>query len=393
MLKSINLLSVFFLLLFTNACADKNGNEVDPMEEVVPVKYDPAKFVMGVDLSYVNAVEDAGGVYKDENGQTVDPFVYLQKKGANLVRVRLWHTPSWQIPLHGAIKYSHLVDVSKTIKRAKEAGMQVNLDLHYSDDWADPQKQQTPKAWQGLSLKLLQDSVYNYTKQVLENLAAQNLTPEYIQVGNENNGGMCFPVGQISNNNYTNFASLLKSGIKAVRDFSQTSNIKPKIILHVAQLQNAEWWANGVVNNGGVTDFDILGLSHYFIWSEINNNNGVKTTIANLKFKYKKEVMIVETAYPFTSASNDSYGNIISGQTGAPNYEVTTAGQLNYMKDLCQAVIDGGGKGVMYWEPAWITSTMKDQWGVGSSWENNAFFDYSSKGLPVLDYLTFPYKF
>ncbi|HOY15319.1 MAG TPA: glycosyl hydrolase 53 family protein, partial [Saprospiraceae bacterium] len=59
----------------------------------------------------------------------------------------------------------------------------------------------------------------------------------------------------------------------------------------------------------------------------------------------------------------------------------------------CQAVIDGGGKGVMYWEPAWITSTMKDQWGVGSSWENNAFFDYSSKGLPVLDYLTFPYKF
>ncbi|HMS71151.1 MAG TPA: glycosyl hydrolase 53 family protein, partial [Saprospiraceae bacterium] len=310
-----------------------------------------------------------------------------------LVRLRLWHTPSWQIPLHGAIKYSHLADVSKTIKRAKEAGMQVNLDLHYSDDWADPQKQQTPKAWQGLSLKLLQDSIYNYTKQVLENLAAQNLTPEYIQVGNENNGGMCFPVGQISNNNYTNFASLLKSGIKAVRDFSQTANIKPKIILHVAQLQNAEWWANGVVNNGGVTDFDVLGLSHYFIWSEINNNNGVKTTIANLKFKYKKEVMIVETAYPFTSASNDNYSNIISGQTGAPNYEVTTAGQLNYMKDLCQAVIDGGGKGVMYWEPAWITSTMKDQWGVGSSWENNAFFDYSSKGLPVLDYLTFPYKF
>ncbi|HPN70932.1 MAG TPA: glycosyl hydrolase 53 family protein [Saprospiraceae bacterium] len=393
MLKSINLLSVLFLLLFTNACADKNGNEVDPMEEVIPAKYDPSKFVMGVDLSYVNAVEDAGGVYKDENGQVVDPFVYLQKKGANLVRVRLWHTPSWQIPLHGAIKYSHLADVSKTIKRAKAAGMQVNLDLHYSDDWADPQKQQTPKAWQGLSLKLLQDSIYNYTKQVLESLASQNLTPEYIQVGNENNGGMCFPVGQISNNNYTNFASLLKSGIKAVRDFSQTATIKPKIILHVAQLQNAEWWANGVVNNGGVTDFDILGLSHYFIWSEINNNNGVKTTIANLKFKYKKEVMIVETAYPFTSDSNDNYGNIISGQTGAPNYEVSTTGQLNYMKDLCQAVIDGGGKGVMYWEPAWITSTMKDQWGVGSSWENNAFFDYSSKGLPVLDYLTFPYKF
>lgn len=381
-------------MLFTCACGDKVTPIIDPPDvEIVPVKYETSKFVMGLDLSYINAIEDNGGVYKDNEGKAVDPFVFLHDKGANLVRVRLWHTPSWQNALYGAIQYSNFTDVVKTIKRAKDAGMQVNLDLHYSDNWADPGKQETPLVWQGLSLKLLQDSVYNYTFQVLKDLEKQNLTPEYIQIGNENNGGMCFPVGKISNNNYGNFASLLKSGIRAVRDFSQNSSIKPKIILHVAQLQNAEWWANGVVNSGGVSDFDILGLSHYFIWSEINNMNGIKTTIANLKFKYKKEVMIVETAIPFTATSNDNYGNIISGQTGAPNYEVSADGQYKYMKDLCQAVIDGGGKGVMYWEPAWITSNLKDQWGTGSSWENNAFFDYNSKALPVTDYLTYPYKF
>jgi len=62
------------------------------------------------------------------------------------------------------------------------------------------------------------------------------------------------------------------------------------------------------------------------------------------------------------------------------------------MKDLVQAIMNGGGKGIMYWEPAWITSPMKDRWGTGSSWENNALFDNNGNVLEGMDYMNFKYK-
>ena len=61
------------------------------------------------------------------------------------------------------------------------------------------------------------------------------------------------------------------------------------------------------------------------------------------------------------------------------------------MKDLTQTIIRAGGTGIMYWEPAWITSKLNDGWGIGSSWENNAFFDFNGNALPVIDYMCHPY--
>jgi len=382
-----------FIVLSLILVACNNAQETKDQEPQNKNKYEDSQFVMGVDLSYVNAVLDHGGKFRDSNSKEVNPYLFLSQNGANVVRVRLWHTPGWQNSLYGSIKYSHLADVTKTILKAKEAGMKVNLDLHYSDDWADPAKQATPKAWQNADLAALKDSVYNYTTAVLLHLKNQNLTPEYIQIGNENNGGMCFPIGKINNNNFSNFGQLLQSGIKAVRDFSQSSDIKPKIILHVAQFQHADYWANGVINGAGVTDFDILGVSHYYLWSDLKTNEEVTNSIKNLKTKYGKEVMIVETAFPWTTANADSYANIISGTNLPAGYSATKAGQLKYMIDLTQAIIDGGGKGVMYWEPCWLTSSLKDQWGTGSSWENNTFFDFTGKPLPVIDFMVEAYKF
>lgn len=374
------------------ACSG-NSQDYKEIEPPKKAKYETSKFVMGIDLSYVNAVIDHGGKFLNQSGNETEVYQYLSDEGANVVRVRLWHTPDWQNALYGSIKYSHLTDVTNTIRKAKDAGMKVNLDLHYSDDWADPAKQATPKAWQNANLEVLKDSIYKYTYAVLQHLKNQNLTPEYIQVGNENNGGMCFPIGKINNNNFTNFGQLLTSGIKAVRDFSQTSDIKPQIILHVAQLQNADFWVNGVMNNAGITDFDILGLSHYYLWSDVNTMQEITTKIKDLTAKTGKEVMIVETAFPWTTNNADNYGNIISGTNLPSGYQATKNGQLKYMKELTQAVIDGGGKGVMYWEPCWISSKLKDQWGTGSSWDNNTFFDFTGKPLPVIDYMTAEYRF
>src|SRR4030095_6221238 len=154
-----------------------------------------------------------GGAYKD-SGQVKDVFAIMKAHGANTVRVRLWHTPKWVGDLNNGKMYYDLAGVEKTIRRAKENGMAVNLDIHYSDRWADPAHQETPAAWVNLSLAILKDSVYNYTLAVLNYFKTKNLTPEMVQVGNETNNGMCWPAGKIVNNNFSNYAVLLKSGIK-----------------------------------------------------------------------------------------------------------------------------------------------------------------------------------
>jgi len=347
------------------------------------------KFSMGVDLSYVNQVEDYGGIYKD-SGKIKDPFRIMKDHGANTVRVRLWHTPTWVGALNNGKFYYDLEGTEKTIRRAKQLGLAVNLDIHYSDRWADPAHQETPAAWAGLSQGQLSDSVYNYTLAVLNYLGKRQLVPEMIQVGNETNGGMLWPSGKVENNNWQNFAALLKSGIRAIRDFSQNSSIKPKIILHVAQLQNAEHWISQLLSNG-VTDFDILGVSHYAKWSTVKTMDEIETKILALKTQSGKKVMVVEIAYPWTGNNADSYNNIISGNDKAYGYDISPQEQFRYMRDLTQSVIRAGGSGVMYWEPAWISSKLNDGWGIGSSWENNSFFDFGGNVLPVIDYMSFSY--
>lgn len=385
------ILFCFFTITIGSSCK-KNNTPVTPQPTPVQkVFYNRNTFVMGADLSYVNQVADYGGIYKDSS-VTKDPFVIFKNRGANVVRVRLWHNPQWLKALNGGKMYSDLYDVEKTIQRAKAAGMAVNLDFHYSDSWADPGNQTTPAAWAGLSLTVLKDSVYNYTLAVLNYLKNKNLTPEMVQVGNETNQGMCWPVGKTSGSNFTSFCTLLNSGIKAVRDFSTTSVIKPEIILHVAQLHNTSFWCNNIVN-GGVSDFDIIGLSHYSKWATVNTMADITTTIRNLKTTYGKKIMIVETGYPFTTQNADSYNNIIDIAAQVSGYSITNEGQYNYLKDLTQAIISGGGSGIMYWEPAWITSSLKDLWGTGSSWDNMCLFDFGSNTLPAIDYMTYAYKF
>lgn len=381
------LLIVLFTWLASFSCKKEKQTPAPP-----PVQYYRwDEFNMGVDLSYVNQIEDYGGMYRD-SGKIKDCFRILKDHGANTVRVRLWHTPAWVGNLNNGKLYYDLYGVEKTIRRAKEAGMAVSLDIHYSDTWADPQKQETPQAWKNLPLAVLKDSVYQYTLSVLNYYKSKNLTPEMVQVGNETNNGMCWPVGKIIDNNFSAFAELLKSGIRAVRDFSVTSSVKPRIVLHEAQLQTAGWWLNGITEQG-VTDYDITGLSHYTKWSSIKTMQGVTDTIRKLVNTYGKTVMVVETGYPWTVENADGYNNIFSASDTAPGYGISPQEQLRYLKDLTQAIINGGGKGIQYWEPAWISSRLPDGWGIGSAWENVTLFDFTGNVLTSADYMRFPYKF
>ena len=348
--------------------------------------YNQDKFYFGGDLSFVNEVEDCGGSYS-LHGVKTDPFEIFKAEGANIVRVRLWHTPK-------KTKYSTYSDMEKTVRRAKQAGMEVMLDIHYSDSWADPQKQIIPAAWVDITdQKVLQDSVYQYTYKVLSKLGNEGLLPEMVQVGNETNNEILQhePYKEGDTINWKRNAALFNAGIKAVRAISKEFKQPVKIVIHIAQPENALVWFKKAFQNN-VTDFDIIGLSYYSKWSTYSIAE-LSKVISQLREKFKKDVMVVETAYPWTLKNYDTANNILGGDALTEGYPATPEGQLKYMIDLTQAIKDGGGIGIIYWEPAWITSPCKTEWGKGSHWENAAFFDPDNNNdiLPVFKFFTHKY--
>ena len=374
-------INIFFLKLFLSlflvALSFLNCKRSDLKNQI----QQPEAPILGADLSYVNEIEDASAFFTSE-GDTIDPYSYFAEKGANIIRLRLWHNPEHS-------PYSNFEDVKRSIKRAHDAGVAVLLDFHYSDFWVDPQKQERPKAWDEIQdNQVMADSIYNYTYQTLIKLAKENLQPQWVQVGNETNIEILQAKNSENNDtiNWRRNALLLNKGVKAVRDFSQSSNSAIKIVLHIAQPENALNWFKDAQTND-VTDFDIIGLSYYSKWSTYALGD-LHRAIDSLKTTYKKEIVIVETAYPHTLENIDAAGNILGEDAIIPNFPATPQGQKNYLIKLTNEVLKAGGLGVIYWEPAWVTSSSSTLWGTGSHWDNATFFDAfnSNEALPAFDF-------
>ena len=338
-------------------------------------------FYFGVDLSYVNEMDDCGAVYL-ENGESRDAFELFSQHGANFVRARLWHNPDWT-------DYSDVPDIERTFERTQAAGMFTLLDFHYSDNWADPGKQAIPAAWEDLSEDELPDAVYEYTYDTLSGLHSKGLMPDFVQVGNETNSGMLKPVSELD---WPRDAKLFNAGIRAVRDVAAETGTNPQIILHVAQPENAGWWFREARAHG-ITDFEIIGLSYYPQWSSFSVAD-VGSHVNFLRQEFDKEVMIVETAYPWTLEKLDETADNILNQ-GVRGYPITIEGQRQFMIDLTQSLISNGGLGVVYWEPAWVSTDCSTRWGQGSHWENATFFDFHNDNElhQGIDFLSYPYQF
>lgn len=368
-MKILSIIGIFFLLLSCSP-SDVQENIIIIEEELNPT----INFYYGADLSYVNEMQDCGAAYKDLNGVTKDPYKIFKEAGANLVRVRLWHNPTWT-------NYSNYEDVKKTIYRAKAEGMKVLFDFHYSDTWADPSKQEIPAAWvnEVNNTAALGDLLYNYTYKTLNDLAKANLLPDIVQVGNEINpmilqhGIQKWPIDWERN------SFLINKGIKAVRIISEEKNKKIDVMLHIAQPENGLWWFKQATQNG-VTDFDWIGLSYYPIWSDytLDNVSGAFKTLINT---YKKRLMVVETAYPFTMENADSANNILDNKALVSGYPATQKGQLDYLNKLKEIIKNSGGEGLIYWEPAWVSTNCSTLWGQGSHWDNATLFDHNYKAI------------
>lgn len=363
--KIILFLSVPLLI----ACSNNNKQRMD-LDQVLP-------FYDGADLSYLNEMEDCGARFKNLKNEFQDPFEIFSQAGAEIIRVRLWNNPKWT-------NYSNLEDVKKTIRRSKAMGMKVLLDFHFSDTWADPSTQIIPEDW----ISFVDDEIelgeilYHYTESVLIALKDENLKPDLVQIGNEINTMILQKEGQYNENiDWNRNSYLINKAIAAVRNFDK--NIE--IMLHIAQPENALWWFDLAVKNK-INDFDWIGISYYPKWSTIKLEE-VNQPLKKLINTYSKKLMVVETAYPFTLENADSADNILDEDALISGFPANAEGQYQYLLNLKNQIRTAGGQGLIYWEPAWVSTNCKTLWGIGSHWDNATLFDFNHKALPSLFFM------
>ncbi len=349
---------LIFILFLALACSKPDPDMPDPFE----VDF---SLVRAADLSQLPKIlETSNAAYFNAEGEYEELLTTFKINGGNTVRLKLWHTPG--------DGYSGFEDVKAFAKEIEAEGLKVWLTVHYSDTWADPGSQTTPAAWQGLSFEQVKDSMYAYTARIINEIG-----PEYIQIGNENNSGILFPHGKISSNQ-AQFKELLATGLQAVRD----NDPEVQTIIHFAGISGSTWFYDIV----GDLDFDLIGLSYYPFYHG-KNLDLLTQTINNLAATHDKDVIIAETAYPWTLDWNDWTNNIVGSDDDLilPDYPATPEGQKDFINTIKQIVTDADrGVGFCYWGAELIAFDGPESQD-GSPWENLALYGFNNRALPVME--------
>ncbi len=339
-----------------------------------------SQLVLGHDLSTLQQEEEAGRSYSD--GGRVQPLETIVKThGATHVRLRLWVDPP--------MPYNDLPHVLSMAKRIKSAGLKLLLDIHYSDFWADAGNQTTPQRWQGQDLATLAQTVHDYTSSVLAALAAQGTPPSIVQIGNEITTGMLWPQGKIyvdSSQRWEEFTTLLQAGIAGAKAGSSAGSM-PLIMVHIdrgGDNPGSIYFYDHILAKG--VAFDLIGLSFYPWWH--GPPAALGANLHDLASRYHKDLVVVETAYPWTVANGDKYPNIVDASTylytsRKPSPKNQTA-YLHQLLGYLRKTPGGHGLGLVYWEPGWIPGV---GWkpGAGNAWDNLTLFDFHGKSLPSID--------
>jgi arabinogalactan endo-1,4-beta-galactosidase len=361
--------NLFFCLIIISC--DENSETSIPPEL-------STHFYKGMDLSFMPSIETQGVVFKDENRQDIiDNYSFLASRGVNLVRIRLW--------INNNEGLYNLNFVKQQAQRAQINGIAFLLDFHYSNTWADPGAQQIPQIWASQDVTTLSQTIKDYTQNVLRELVSQGTPPAIVQIGNETDNGILWPVGKVYNNgteDWTNYIQLTKAAIQGVKLISPQS----KIMIHKSGVDGADYFYNQL-NNANV-DFDIAGLS-YYPWWHGNDINLIDNKLQIFAAGISQKVMIVETAYPFTLSWNDQQNNIVGlNNQLATQYPATAAGQRMFLLRIQKIIKDlpnGKGLGFCYWAPEWVAISPQASGDSGSSWENLALFNFDYKVNPAIE--------
>lgn len=316
-------------------------------------------FARGADISWCTEMEADGKKFYNADGTETDIFALMKEIGMNAIRLRVWVNPT----LYGYGAWSDKADVVAKAKRAHEQGLDLMIDFHYSDFFADPGSQTIPLDWKDYDLEQVKTAVSDHTKDVLQTLKDEGIEPRWVQVGNETNNGMLWKAGEIDwkksgKARYTNYAALSNAGYDAVKAILPNTYV----IVHIAGAYNAAdyqgWFYKEFKEAGG--KFDMIGLSHYPDWddwnsdkSDVASNKNAANSVKTLGDLFNVPVMIVETGF--------SVYDPVKGS------EVMTD-LFSRTKDLPQCA------GIFYWEPeadvswkpAYYETMGWDEYGLGA---------------------------
>ena len=394
-----------------------------------PTESTRVKFYKGGEISKLTYVEDNSGVFKRADGTTADALQVMAENGFNLARIRLLDDPGpghgqkntdsstptgWYLPKG----YMTEEDCLEMARRAKDKGMDILFSFAYSDYWVDGDKQMMPAAWkkeitdQGLSdeamYQYLEDKTYSYTKKVMEDLAAQGTTPEFVSIGNEIQAGMYF--GQRGTDNFYSALSgnaamlkrFLKAGAKAVREVSP----KTKIVFHSdngGKLSERATFMSVIRDSSMSEYFDVIGVSYYPFYNKDNLTTKQKTSIddvvsefSSLVDELKKDVIIMETGYNWDELRGDGYeGQLQDSGYYQDTYGESKEGQRAFLTELyakLKKVLGGRCIGDLYWDPVMIYDggsytigwavKEDDNWTDGNVVSNSTIFDFDGIAVP-----------
>lgn len=374
---------------------------------VEPVSGISDDFYRGMDASAVLALENSGVKYYNFDGEEQDVFMTLAQAGVNYIRLRVWNDP-YDKNGNGYGGGNNDVATAITLgQRATQYGMKVCIDFHYSDFWADPTKQFAPKAWEGMNIEEKSDALYQFTTESLTQILDAGVDVGMVQIGNEINNGMS------GETDPANVRALLASGSKAVREVAVSSGKDILVAVHytnIDDMKKLDTLLTGLQVKE--IDYDIIGLSFYPYWH--GTMEDLKDAIAHIRSTYDKRVYVAETAYCYTSEDGDGASNSVEGTDDlAEGYAATVQGQANEVRDVFAAACESGAEGVFYWEGTWIpvgpadadNSAIWEKYGSGwassyssdydpkdagqyyggSSWDNQAMFDFTGHPLASLN--------
>ncbi len=398
---------ICILLILLASCVTRISTKKDTGVFVDKIEGLSKDFIMGVDISSILSLEESGVIFKNEEGKPTDIFKVLKNHGVSSIRIRVWNNP---FDDNGRGFGGGNVDIDRAIeigKRAAKEKMSVMLDFHYSDFWADPAKQEAPRAWQGMGIDDKAQALYEYTKESLQKALNAGVHVEYVQIGNETTGSFC------GEKNWINIAKLMKQGSRAVREVSKEKKKDIKIVLHFTNPEkDGEYERYVQILQKQKVDYDIFASSYYPYWHGTVEN--FSSVLAKIKELSGKDVMCSEFSYFYTYDNADDFGNTISKETICDKpWPATVQGQTTAICEVINATYAAGGMGFYYWEPAWIgvpgstydeRSKLWEQYGSGwassyasiydpsdagkyyggTSWDNQALFDFEGKPLASL---------
>ena len=337
--------------------------------------------VRGGDISFTLLEEAVGNRFYDRGVEAPVERI-LANRGASWVRLRVWVNPP--------AGYSDLQSTLKLALRAKRAGLKTLIDPHYSDFWADPGKQPIPASWPSDSLASVAQATRTYTRDLVRALAKQGSPADMIQIGNEVTNGMLWPWGQIyqdDGQHWADFATLVQAGVDGAQAGNPAGH-QLRTMIHIdrgGDNGGTRWFFDHLFEQG--IDVDVLGQSYYPMWH--GSLADVQANLTDMATRYGKDIVIVETQYPWTTGNGDELANFFWNPDQLPDgdrFPPTPEGQAGFyeaLRDLLTAVPGGRGAGFLAWEPEWIPGVGWEP-GAGTPNDNMTLFDWSGHSLPAL---------